>query len=681
MEYIGGAFLSKKKKPIFKLAVTSTESSVAGDATPEDGTSLDNKEVADSVFDYDVSSGKEVSEENDKLELPFFSGDEESIRFEQPLKSTLNSELQSLNKENISDPLSNNGSFYTPPSLAVSDPYRQRMKLIRVLLLLGFISGVGVKFFTDKSWQVAALRFVDLNTDDELVGQVPRENFRADRKVHSKKSEWLKNIDGKRCETIIRRGARIYQGAALASKVRFRLADCFFTARYFSQAELLIKPLLYTKFSKRFINKSIKTTNGLGEIYLLYVQLLIREGRLVQAQELSKSMCSSWSENYACLGWLMSEVSLGDYSVANTYYTKMSRSSFVKGYFLKPYLLLIGAKIAQYNNQFLLVESRLKSAFRSSSDKVNFLLKELYTERLHIAFVRKKLPVVRSLSSRIYEGKKFLNNEIYWKFVLLRDLLSSKNPQQVLRSFFMHFDSLKKARVDLNFVEIISLYAIKQNQGKMTENFLNDAYNLFKDVFKADESILLKLRLLLMRAYVSSRDFRMSVRSAMPMRKTNNSYIFHHLKAISFMLSSSSERAQLAAAKEFQVALREKKTWQSRFGLALSLLRAKDLRRSHKVIYQLSRLSLPGVGVYWFNLLQAEWLLANKQSSKALLLVNKQLAFKKTMHALELKIAILKNMNKGKGVQKVQMDIDYILRQGSKGLESLVSPLSALVFL
>jgi predicted Zn-dependent protease len=163
-----------------------------------------------------------------------------------------------------------------------------------------------------------------------------------------------------------------------------------------------------------------------------------------------------------------------------------------------------------------------------------------------------------------------------------------------------------------------------------------------------------------------------------------SSYITRHFRGIAYMNTNQDPKSQLLAAREFRAASDENSSWQSLYGLAVSLVRAGEPALAQPVIKKLEAIQTNTLSNRWYSLALAELLIAVDKPKDALTLLDKLLHLDpRSVKSWELKEAALRKVQKRAEATAAGQTVDDLQRKAGywNTKEGQSAPLGPLVFI
>jgi len=399
-------------------------------------------------------------------------------------------------------------------------------------------------------------------------------------------------------------------GAPMTASERVSLADCAWLQGDMADVEEALKPL-----QARLTHLGDKQLGGgdeaLSEAFLSLVAARLAAGESRQVDELLSGRCGRWAPTPSCVGKLMlvaSHARPGNVE-SDPRLSRLLRSRGVLGGGrIESRFWLAGARLARANGRNGLADHRYALALVSAKSAVA-LRKQIYETEAVDLYGRGEALRLKALTSRALADLRHLDVGARTKLLMLHDLVTSRNKRRTVKTLLTREEITYRACNDLDLVEILGPEAIRAGLEDDYARLIKRTRAHFTDKYPAmSRAARKRLAMWDIRLALARKQYNQAMNGLDVYEHENRAdAVSHHLRGVTYLLSSDSERQALLAAHEFQVALRLKNSWESLDALGVALIRAGHPETVSGLIKDLSRRITTKGQRYWADMLKARW--------------------------------------------------------------------------
>jgi hypothetical protein len=562
-----------------------------------------------------------------------------------------------------------------PPSghfnQAQSDPYLARRKVYLIALAVALAVGGGFWVAKHPDSLTLAANFsqnmlrkfgvlkAPLEEDKDEIPQVKK-------MLPTNESELDRAISTGSCANITHAGLSEVENQNLSILSRVRVADCFVAGGSYSDADRMFRPLR-SRFQK-MQEKSIVSEEvgaGLHEGFVLSVVSYLKTGRYADATKTISGRCRTWEPTPVCVAKLLVSQRLGNSDEVAFGYETISPNGAALVPGVRGFLNLVGAQVASFKGVPFIADERYGIALKSVSKDSATLLREIYETWGADLFRRRDGNGLTRLTNRAQQESSVIDNAVSWKFLLLRDFLDQQKGPQAMARFLSRSDVLYRSKQDFRFLTLIGKEAIEWNQGKKFSDVINDARNEMQNTLHADSKIISEFNIWRLRALIAENKSRETIREIdIHEHAYGPTNLSKHFRGIAYLADSQNPRAPMQAAREFKQAASLRLTWESQYGLAVSLLRAKDVPGAQAAVKTMASIQGGQIANMWYSLALAELMIAMRKPLEAInLLDGVKKLYPDSIKALEVRAIALRALGRLPEAQGAENRADEMLRK------------------
>ena len=390
--------------------------------------------------------------------------------------------------------------------------------------------------------------------------------------------------------------------------VRLQTADCFLIKDDPANAEKVLADVASRIQTRRAASSDGQDAGVMGDAILTLQSSLLKQGKDSAANQIVASGCTEWRQSTACVAKLMVATARRPILPLSSDANKMFASRGLLQAKSEARLWLAGAQLAAANGGDAKTESqRFKYALDSSPKDAIALRKEIYESRVMSLWQRGDSWTLKATIKAALRDLASVPPSDLVKLTLIGELADAGADSRRMHALLTREDILFRARGDLDLLDILGPEALRAGLIKDYTQLLRRTRDYYSTRYHAGAGPNKRLAIWEVRSALAAADADAAIGLLTNYaRAFGDDALSHHLRGVAYTGLTDSLPYQRLAALEFQAAVRQKRDWESLYGLGIALIRAHRTAQLPSLLADLTKLTRTSGQRYWLDMLRAE---------------------------------------------------------------------------
>jgi hypothetical protein len=413
-------------------------------------------------------------------------------------------------------------------------------------------------------------------------------------------------FSSKACPSLIREALSGRSGTTLRTSIQ--IADCYLLKDDPANAEKALASVATQAHVPAGARSPEAEIGDSAEAVLTLQSALLKQGNETAANQLVASNCTNWQQSTACVAKLMIAAARrpveplnGD---ANALFAR--RSSLAPKSSAR--LWLSGAQLAAASGaSATMIAQRIKYALAAAPKDALALRKDIYEAHIIEQWQRGDSEAIKATLKIALRDLASVSKSDLVKLKLISELADSGTHSTRLHALLTREDILFRVRGDLDLLDILGPEALRAGLTGDFNQLLHRTRDYYATRYHAGAVATRRLAIWEVRSALAARDTDSAIALLSAYAKSYRDDVWsHHLRGATYTSLTSSLPHQRLAIPEFQAAIRQKRDWESLYGLGIALIRARRTSQIAPLLTDLSKLTRSNGQRYWLDMLRAE---------------------------------------------------------------------------